>query len=1139
MSDHSTLPQRLSKVNGDQLVALLVRPSLEEDALLRAYFGPEAYRRLRSLALRCQIMRHEIGSLPDEKPRSYVIIVPGMLGSELSSVNDADQEEVVWLSGRTIAAGALMRLRLAEDGCRPAEPGYKIEVTGLVTRIYAELMLSLAQRYEVHTFPYDWRRSFRAAADDLQVYLNRDFSPDDTVHLVAHAEGGLVTRLHQAKYPEYWKTHQGKLLMLGTPSLGAISGVQALAGHLAVTWWTDILDRQNSKTDLLAVVRSFPSVYELLPSPTHFPHWEALYRSKTYGPEVNSSLLARSKETRQILDQNMECFSGRTICMVGVGRPTLETVNVEALRRESSKPKSERVLSNEIDKIYGPVAFNGDSRVPVLLADARGFGITTYFTDVGDGGLLTCERVLQALPKLLDPSATEVTEVTEPLGLWPSPERALPASKQPGQHTFTGKQMTERWKGLREEMDRSLRHIGSIEERELEDVLLENLGPGSIMGQRTTVNVEDFPTPHIAIEVRYGDISALGAWASDAPPVDAIVFANQLGEEPHGALKAIDKAISQALGLKEALVAQLIQRNVIRSELAALFLLPDPRPGAEACRRTIVIAGQGLPGRFGLPELKILAREVTWVLSRMGKKHIATVALGQGRSGLGTRLIMDAWIRGVKNAVTGFNDGSEPALTLTFVEIDELKTLELDQAVEAVRRELEPRVYIDHTPLQDEELAELQQKAEEKSAAELSKKRDAWQDILQAFKVQAQSQVSTRKEQDAPPIRINISFRGSTYRIGALTATAALPERDITINPKTVLAVNDDLAASRKWQDQIEHGRLLAGLLLPEDLRGYLASDAPVVLTLDATTARIHWELLCPPLSGEDEGFRWSNTEKEPDFEQIRFLGMGRGLTRQLRTSYAPKPETLPTKRRLLRALVIADPAADAPLPGAQEEGVAVADLFERVNLLDNPDNRVEVVRLIGPGEATPTAVLRELMNRSYDLLHFAGHCIYDVQDPLSSGWIFSDGQRMTANEIRRIDRVPSFVFSNACESGVTPDRSGLRSDLLAPTFAESFFARGVANFVCTAWPVNDRSARHFALTLYAGLLGLSYESPSKPAANPPTDPSVVTGPQPMHVAMREARRIIIKHDNRTWGAYQHYGNPNARLFAKPDPETD
>jgi CHAT domain len=293
---------------------------------------------------------------------------------------------------------------------------------------------------------------------------------------------------------------------------------------------------------------------------------------------------------------------------------------------------------------------------------------------------------------------------------------------------------------------------------------------------------------------------------------------------------------------------------------------------------------------------------------------------------------------------------------------------------------------------------------------------------------------------------------------------------------------------------------------------------------LSPTIARIHWEMVARPdlstPSGNGEG---------SEFDRDRFLGTSRGFTRQLRTTLAPPPEPPPPPLRIMRVLVIADPAEDAHLPGAEEEGVEVADLFDSFNAVYKKFsyNRVEVVRLFGPYEATRTTVLRHLMLRSYDVLHFAGHCVYDDGDPQNSGWVFSDGKRISPNELSRIDRVPKFVFSNACESGITPDRSEMRSVDLAPSFAEEFFHRGITNFVCTAWPVDDIAARTFALTLYANLLGLSRGDDGESPRKGPE------GPQPMYAAMREARLSIADHPGgaRTWGAYQHYGSPYFRFF--------
>jgi CHAT domain-containing protein len=233
---------------------------------------------------------------------------------------------------------------------------------------------------------------------------------------------------------------------------------------------------------------------------------------------------------------------------------------------------------------------------------------------------------------------------------------------------------------------------------------------------------------------------------------------------------------------------------------------------------------------------------------------------------------------------------------------------------------------------------------------------------------------------------------------------------------------------------------------------------------------------------------------------------------------------------------VVADPARDNPLPGAEEEGLAVAELFESFNTLADRENwpqRFQVTRLIGSFEATPTTVLRELSVRRYDVLHYAGHCFFDPQEPERSGWIFSDGVVISAHELQRIDRVPPLVVANACESGITPDRTGERSAAMVPSFAEAFFAQGVANYVGTAWPVDDIAARLFATVLYGALLGLEAGSlEESPAEIEPR--SIRLAPQPMHLAILRARVAVARTlgGRGTWGAYQHYGNPYYRLLS-------
>ena len=82
---------------------------------------------------------------------------------------------------------------------------------------------------------------------------------------------------------------------------------------------------------------------------------------------------------------------------------------------------------------------------------------------------------------------------------------------------------------------------------------------------------------------------------------------------------------------------------------------------------------------------------------------------------------------------------------------------------------------------------------------------------------------------------------------------------------------------------------------------------------------------------------------------------------------------------------------------------------------------------------------------------------------------------------------------------------------------------------------VGDDAALSFALHVYSALLGLGTEQdPSASSARPPLE---------MHAAMLEARQALLPTsaeadegpDVPFWGAYQHYGNPDFRLFARDD----
>jgi CHAT domain len=1154
--DERAFIERVEAANTEELAEILRRPSADQERALRIHLGDERFRRMHALAVGRTTTRGAARS------RGNVVVIPGIMGSELTAFDPRGAGEPVWLSVLRIMSGRLDRLQLDDAGLAGVDPRYDVRASGILKRYYGELLLSLSRSWTVRAYWFDWRKDINLAADELASRITGWFGVDASVHIVAHSMGGLVARTFIANNPGRWKRMAqrgdgGRLVMLGTPNYGSYLIPQAITGLADTIWKLDRIDIWHDLAGILKILSSFVGNYQMLPSPAA-PGVDKeligrLYQSATYGPlGVPQRHLDNARRFHERLDE--QGGGARMAYVAGCNRPT--AIGIKDITQLASIGGYE--YSDEL----------GDGCVPHglgLLED-----VATYYVDEEHSALPGNPQVLAALDELLRTGATAGLSSTGPRG---QPGRSL---SRGGERSARSEERiaTERREdeGRLEDLARQLRTRSaapeasvyvSPQEREAEEILMRHATPpGRVAGGRAAADALGEPA-RIEVGLVYGGIEAIDALDPGRlgdRPVEAIAVGHYIGVTPANAELALDRAISRAvLGLpagapidrRRLLLTQYTERGTVRGDLGQPFFVDDPRapaggPGAGG-GRLIVLAGMGLPGRFGSPELVVLARELCWVLGRLGKRHLATVLIGSGNGCLPIREAVAAWMRGVSQTISGVAEEQGRQLArITFVEADPRRIMDINNAIREQCEEAkrgEPRLVIDYEGF-------TQQAAEALGAEAEARHKQEWQ---RDWERQLRGE---GRPSETNPARITLSLDRQTYRFGAVTDTASIPEREIPLDPALVMRANDELAAEWQLERQYERGRFLGKLLVPADLRTQLQSDAPVVMLLDATTARIHWEMVAQS-DPSSPGVDGPPGDGLGDLSRL-FLGTARGFTRQLRTTFAPLPEPPPPPRRTLRVLVIADTAEDNPLPGAEQEGIEVADLFESFSRAVEERRRampddvrfqggVEVVRLLGPREATRTNVLRELLLRPYDVLHYAGHCMYDAEHPSSSGWIFSDGERLSVNELRRIDHIPKFVFSNACESGITPDRAELRTPELAPSFAEAFFERGVANFVCTAWPVDDAAARQFALTLYCNLLGL------QPVAQGEAAPTEAGGAEsgavdpaayrlgeevmPMHQAMRRARLAIGRTfgGGRTWGAYQHYGNPNYRFFDHTD----
>ena len=147
-----------------------------------------------------------------------------------------------------------------------------------------------------------------------------------------------------------------------------------------------------------------------------------------------------------------------------------------------------------------------------------------------------------------------------------------------------------------------------------------------------------------------GGIESVTAKSSAGEPVDAIAVGHYLGVKPQAAEQKLDQAITQSLAEAEAaerrrtgkkettsnpeqILTLFTERGLIRGDLGQPFIVPDPRDPT----RIIVLAGMGIPGHFGVPEMTVLAQELCWSLGRLQKRHLATVLIGAGNGNLKIR----------------------------------------------------------------------------------------------------------------------------------------------------------------------------------------------------------------------------------------------------------------------------------------------------------------------------------------------------------------------------------------------------------------------------------------------------------------------------------------------------------------------
>jgi hypothetical protein len=609
------------------------------------------------------------------------------------------------------------------------------------------------------------------------------------------------------------------------------------------------------------------------------------------------------------------------------------------------------------------------------------------------------------------------------------------------------------------------------------------------------------------------------------------------GLPPAGPVKLFDVRLA-------SWISRAIEFGMAGCSLGQLSYIPATRQQAAGAIApgAIIMAGMGEPGRLGRDDLRFLWTNVTLAIHALGLEQFSTTLIGARRGEMPLHAAVLAMLQGVADGLGHLPQADTSPLRIALVEADPDEATAIFDHLHSLGGEPVPGLL----------LKVAREKAKAPPAPEDEPTPPDGQRAV-AFSTPAAEDEATPPDlpPDEPTTRVTITrgpsvvavtapAAGATpgapanwvFQYSALAETAVIPLRHVPVQSYFAERLPSRLMAAPTRESQERFGQLLTSYLIPDDFHKLIEGGESLTLVLEADTAVYPWEMAA---------YR--------SYRGPCFFGTDLKLARQFRTLLSAPPGLPPALNESLRLLLIADPAPPPwGLAGARQEGEALVRTLEEVRARWGGRLDLKVTVRIGAYAARdqvsgllaelarlpvvesaspcdPLELLSLIVNESYDVVHYAGHGIFDREHE-RMGWVFDADCVLSAAEIFRVRQVPRLVFANACHSSevaVDPDRQ--RREQVG--LAEAFFARGIQNYVGAGWAVDDALATRFARLFYCQALGLRRA--------PQGDQIIGTAPPAtLGESLAAARRAIL-HQGTTWGAYQHYGQSAAKLLAFPN----
>lgn len=325
--------------------------------------------------------------------------------------------------------------------------------------------------------------------------------------------------------------------------------------------------------------------------------------------------------------------------------------------------------------------------------------------------------------------------------------------------------------------------------------------------------------------------------------------------------------------------------------------------------------------------------------------------------------------------------------------------------------------------------------------------------------------------------------------------TLIIPDRNIDQTEKIPMneVRKDSLLKSIRKANSLSElvilGKFMGKHFIPEGIQDKIkAHNGPITINVNETD--IPWELI--------------HDGKE-------FIALRLPLGKKLRASETPRLSGV-RRNKTIRPLIVGVPRTAVEgfdqLPHVEKEIHSLIEVFSKGGELEvefNPANDV-----LFDDDADSIQFLIHLASEEYNIIHFAGHAVYD-ENSGEGGLVLAD-EVVDIREIRRHMGGQPLVFLNACRSAANEfveATVGYRGSFTSGV-ASSFIIGGAAGCIGSMWEVLDINSIEVSTNFYKKILD-----------------GMMIGEA---LRLTKVELKLRDPDNKAWASYVLFGDPTTRL---------